>query len=608
MTDNCPEPIRPRVTITYRPARSRIFWTQFRAEATPRLQPLTIGLIVLGLLMFTAWLYPSYQYTEYEAYILFQRNTHSFLAGATALATLLFSTITLGLRDDFSSQPWKSMALPVRRSTAILACGAYHVLIAAMLTAAWGAIRYMLDFEQPLMVPALYLFPVALQGHAFAQWIAATERWRGIATFLFGLSLVVAVPLILADRYESESVLVLLSVLATLGGIVSAYLAGMASHENSTSTRPKSTTLQTRYTAGSIDVRLVPRWSIISRHSFPTFPSALWAQVWFEWRRSAMWLPLVAVVGLVASALLGKAPFGGIAAMGALFAVPVVIAYFHIRLSAPYRNFVLVRPLTSARLGRAKMIAIGFAIAATACITVSPKVFLGLLRGYIPDFSDLVANGVLMVTYGLLSVYGLVGIGCNLLAALITFPVYMVRMAIADAFDPHIGLDYETVSPTTAPIPGATVLAIVLAAYIFHRQFANRYDFRLPWPRELLILVAALLPPVVVGMFLLDDPVKYYAALWYTWVTPIIALAALLRYGMRMRLISRKDALAGLALFLPPFALAGYTYTHPTDITKYFLDEHFGHWSVAVAAAIVWYPLVVEVQRFGAKARGTADD
>ena len=483
---------------------------------------------------------------------------------------------------------WQSLALPVRLHRQILVTLGFHIAVALLMGALWGLFRHLDDSQPPSHMPVTLLVAIAVQGQAAMFGCYVLGVVRGLFAFSVGFVASVAAGL-MATPLTPFSLATNVCLALVLTGILCCFAAAHLARGSGLPggillSRIPPTCFSTRLPSGRLRGK--------------SFSSPFWAQVWFEWRSTAMWLPIVlGGVTLVNYLLLG---FDGLVHIvssivmpGIYIILPLLIASKYNRITPQYRIFALTRPITSQRVGRAKTASAALALLLVALVTEIPRLVADTLHSGMPTLADAVTDSVLTMTYVVTMTYGLLAFAALLLGTFLSTPLYVLRDLIAGLGDPFAA----SVFPQD-PIPGAGTLATLLAGVIILRALGRRYDASVQWPRELWAAAAALVLPAVIGVLGIEGPVQNHAEFWYVWVTPCITFSALLVYGLRTRLISLRDGAAGLLIFTVLYGMAGYAYTYPTDLSVYFINLHFGHCCVLLASPIVWYPFAVAIQRY----------
>ncbi|MBX3176118.1 MAG: hypothetical protein KF886_02035 [Candidatus Hydrogenedentes bacterium] len=504
---------------------------------------------------------------------------------------------------DITLQPlWQSLTLPVRLHGQILVTLMFHIAVALLLGGVCGLFWHLDEGTLPSLMPVALLVAISLQGQAAMFGCYVLGPVPGFLAFAMGFIAVVtagwlATPL---TPFSPETDICLaLAVAGILWCFAAAHLARGGSLPGD---------------------QLLPR---IPREHFSTrlpaailrgksFSSPFWAQVWFEWRSAAMWLPMLVGGATVVNMLLiafDDFPYSVISMFtmtGIYLIVPFLIASKYNRVSPQYRNFALARPITSQRVGRAKTVSMALAILLTGALLAGPPRLVAIFAGdTVVILGEFLVAGLVLVPSVVVAVYGLLAFAIGLLIFLISFPAALLRYHVLSLFFS----DDEVISKMGEPLPGAGALAFIFAAWIVVRAFGRRYGTLIRWPRELWLSVLALLVSVVTGIVAVDETAVNYGTLWYIWVTPLITFGALFSYGLRTGLISRGDTAAGSALFASLYTAAGYAYVFPTELSEHFINMHFGQTCVLLASPIVWYPLAVTAQRYSHDGQsGTTDN
>mgnify|MGYP003641057988 CR=1 FL=1 len=563
-----------------------MLWYEFRSRA----DGLAILLTLLGLnALLAAYTKSTPLYTE--GYIESLRFWLDAQGGVLAFVGLVHSAFCQSNYGYSLRPPWINMALPLRLHHLLAPNLLCQLGAAIALALVWGVARSILEVDAPYQLPLLLLTAVAMQGQAAIFWIGALGILQGAFVYATGF-VVMGLGGFLLSRVGPFGPSTNLFIVLAIGGALWAYWAARA--------------LRSGWRMDSVLPAKLHRMSPIARRRKKSFSSPFWAQVWFEWRQCTMWLPILVGSGYGLSQAFGN--HDSVAAIGlgamAMFGVPVIIATAHYYLSSSYRRFVLARPLSSQRLGRAKWVALALAVLLTGLLTQGPALFwtplaavAQILTGYgSPDMKNVLMSSDVFLMQFVLSIYGLIAVGIELLKGFTDMPIHMLRLFPA-LIDTTNSVNISDLSPRNFPIPGADALSTILATVILCRWWASRLGTRLPLSREFWIVVVALLIPIVLDGLRLNDAMQGYAMDYATWVAPPITLAALFAYGLRFQLINGRDVAVGLTLFVFLFTLGGAAYT-TIEKDSYLIDFRFGFWCVLLVSPMVWYPFVVSLQRY----------
>jgi len=592
----------PAPDATSTPSAWRVFKTLLWAEHAPRRQGLIVFYALQLLLLFAIYLGANILLPIASELI----PMFDLYAGLLSVAAVLYLTFIQPLRGE-SSRPaaWHG-ALPIRPQQRLLSALTYHLIITLLFATTWAAARHILRAEPSAFVPFAILLPLAIQSQSALLWSAAFGPLRGSAVFaaLLALSALLGAALNALGLGEP---LALWSLSFLSGGIVSLYLAVYAMRFGWSSipfapTRPTATT-QMPHTTNEGFTR---RMRAALNAAMPTFPSPLWAQVWFEFRRSAMWIPIAGVPVQLLPWLMGD--FVTIPLIVAMFILPIGVAYVHNRVNRPYQSFVLTRPLSSQQIGRAKLLSMSFAVFLAQLIVTGPTLLWAVVTdsahwlqtGDSPDWVNWASIIQTALFQFLLVVYGLLSFAVALLAALFSSFYDSFYNMIHIATMELSGSDWSSASlrATRDMNPGVPVLSVIIALWVLLSSLARKRDNTIPFPPELACLCAALLIMALIPLTTLGEGVQEYARFGFVWVIPPIALALLTTFGLRTHLVSVRDAVVSAAIFLLLYSVGGLIFaTTPEDAHENFVNHHFGYWSIVLVSPIYWYPAVITWQR-----------
>ena len=598
--------------------RWQVFTTLLRTEAEPRLPCLQIS---VALLLICSVIALVLLFREIPGRASAWLDLQLF-ANLVSITAVTFNIFCQGLKGHALRPSWHTLRLPVRTHRLVLPTLLYQCGHALVLGLLWGFLRFGAGVEEPFSFPVLLLMALTVQGHAALYWYFAFGAAGGATFFSMGVLASALLGLCLQSVLDLSLTKALLTG-EVLGGCISTYVAARAmcydarilddlwaalsggpdESSNAPSTqgaRPSSYNKvpdayhASRYVTGG----LVPLWSIISATDLPVFASPFWAQCWFEWRRTAMWLPiLVGGGGFLASVL--SFPFGLIAAFPIILLPLFFISYCHNRVTPQYTAFALTLPQSSQQVGRAKNAAMAMAIVLTTlllCLPTIPSLFMGV-GAFETLLQCIEALGLQVVT----ATYGLLWL-LEFYLAQFSFQalLFVSHRLLSWDFENDWSVAFSEFRHDLDSIPGATIL-LMLFAFCWGWGFVKGYGISPPpfrFPREGWFVVAALVPPIVINLLQFDAPFQYWATFYYVWVTPFIALGALFAYGLRTRLIAPRDTQVGIAVFLVFFTIEAFAYHFATErMLPLFPPMHFGHLCVVVVSPIVWYPFIVAAQR-----------
>lgn len=590
--------LRRRNTETFRrPSRWRIMSTQFRLEASTRGQLLKGYMTVALVLLAIVWLIAPFKTPDVLALDLDLYANGIFGAMGFAVMTMMAGFWAHTPVNTVYAM-WNRHPLPVRTLYLYLPTLAFRLLEACLLALVWGCARLAIDVSDPFLFPFSALVPLAVHIQALCWWNEARGSWRGSLIGAIGLIPMILLCFDAMNPYDSDRVYAF-SLMAVALGIPLSYealrsLRGETPWDmtNLSNLPPGDLEVPADDTeSASPDTTSAPRWSVISQIRFPAFSSALWAQVWFEWRRCTMWLAIVLCVEyLILPTAIHEIRVYPFFATTGFVAAPVLFAYLYNSPGTTYKKFVSVRPQSSQRLGRAKMVAMALALSVVALVTYAIRLAEEIFGGQFSGFSGVVEHGVMMIYTAVFSVYGLLGFGVSAVcSSLPMLPGGILSELGWGGYDNPEHLPMQNI-PSIDSIPWAR--AFILAGHLgcLLLYLIYRYRAHIPKPRRRWFRIAALAITLGVSPLLTGEAPWALVAFCYMWLIPWLLLALTLGFGLKARLISRMDGLAGAALFLLLYLVTIYTYARQPGVWEAHLTPGVTYWYVALASAVVWYP------------------
>ncbi|MCF6284136.1 MAG: hypothetical protein L3K26_02965, partial [Candidatus Hydrogenedentes bacterium] len=359
------------------PTRKRsIFKTLLWAEGAPRHPALRF--IVLFLILYAT---PSLAILLEAIIPDFESSVPNFSdqfdqAKYLALTGVLCGLFGHGCRGLTARPVWQSMALPVTTRRLALTAIYYQARLALLLGTLWGLSRLSSGLDDPIGHALRMTLLLSAQGQAALLWLSAAGAIQGLVAFTVGLAAAGCAGIIASyvgpfSPVNNMAVVLVTGAWGCSYAAVRAMRGGPIPH------------VELPELPGVAPLR---NWHLARTMGKRQFTSPFWAQVWFEWQRTARWFPIAIAVTLVLTLCVdvphilstGRAYFdlekdGGDTILNPYGAVtlliPLLFWYLHITITRPYRNFVFTQPNTVQRVGRAKLFAALFAAAVIAVIS-----------------------------------------------------------------------------------------------------------------------------------------------------------------------------------------------------------------------------------------------
>ena len=600
MHGTSPPPIPP----AQRPQKTGgVLSTLFWAEHAPRARVLRIVAGVLTLL----WLSALTMRMGPNGYLREEPVGGMGLEGHTkyiAIAGMVYALLSQGLRGFTGRPAWQSMALPLRTCWVMAPALAYQFAVALLMGTCWGLYRYFDGLDAPFSEPLQWLIILAAQGQAALLWCAAAGAVRGLGIFAASLGCAWIAGLLAANvgpLGPGANTAVLLAV----GGWLSSYFAARASRGGAI---PDLDLMRL-----PVAVRLRD-WHCERAARKTAFTSPFWAQVWFEWRRSGWWIT-ASVVGLALLTLLLDLPYILVSGVSlfeggrdtgsglrpvdiAVLLMPFLFWLAHTAVTRPYRRFVLTRPTTAIRVGRAKLLVA--MIAAAAIATATQAIDWGYTLLLPSDIAtqvrtpgDFLLDGIVAwcataTGYGLFLLYGPV----LLLVFVFLFSLSFLATSRGGA---SAGLDTDLLFGVALSLLVLALWLIALAlAFSYLKRRLDTQDY--PFPFEIVVALAVLVLPLGMAVYERATGDATFGATVFTYAGPAVLMLSLTYYGHRAGLLSRKDQLALTGVFALVFITATLTAPVETDPAGYVWGMGRGYLIALALSTAVFYPVIIGSQ------------
>lgn len=580
------------MTTPSRPSFIRVVSMLFWEEARPRLMAFVILTGAMGMCLYAV-------HRDY-AFVLHDNDMQfwDMVMGIVAFFAVGQNAFATEWRQYSLRIPRIYWPLPVRPLVRIAPAFWFQVLVALWFGMLWGFGRTLLEIDAPYALPLVMAVAIATQAQAALYWYAAAGTFWGSVAVAAGFGAPLLVVAVLPPMNMLPPAIQACLVFA---------LAGLA-----------WTWVALGYAR---DIRL-PNFHISAAYLLPQsadpntttktatrrpFSSPFWAQVWFEWRRTTMWLPILGGACILVRNMLDAAfdtglgaNLGGFVAVLSWFLIPVVVSVALINITPPYRTFVFTRPVSVSCVGRAKtcavFLAIGTLLAADIALggatwnLAAEAVRAGSVESILETVVTAGYRGALIVVA---STVGVLWVAGELLSNLVMMPLVFIRMRAY--LDPGASPPPKSVHE---PYPGEEALGTLVGIFIVLHYVKYFRFFRIQSDPEAALALLATLPPVVIAVLGPGDSVLWYVQAYVTYIAPILLALLLFRYGVRTRLIGKRDRYWGLAIFAALFAAGAAMYQHRTSLIEHFITAHFVYWCVLLVSPIVWYPFVVASQRY----------
>ncbi|MBL7644943.1 MAG: hypothetical protein JNK74_02020 [Candidatus Hydrogenedentes bacterium] len=606
MTIPATEQKRPPATILYRATPFTVFKTLLWAEFAPRFSVLRVIvtlLVLLWLMEFPFWL-TSDRMPEGDPSSALEVDLFSRLL---ALSGVLYCALHEGLRGMAARPAWQALVLPVRVHWLVFPGIAFQFGIALLLASLWGLHRYFGGIEAPFSQPFQWTTVLATQIQAVALWCAAAGAARGLPVFGLGLAVAYCAGT-LATHIGPFSPATNQAAVLVISGWISTLLAARAIRGG---TIPEMDPLRLP------GVRRIHDWHLARAARKTRFTSPFWAQVWFEWRRTAWWFAAVVVAVATVKLLVdipyiltwGESLFEQVqsengdttpAISGSIILVAILLFWFtHIALSGPYRRFVFSRPTSVGRVSWAKLLTV--CLAAAVFLTVSAmsreiySVMLPSTEAELPSaegsglWSVSIAAMSTAVFFFLLLVYG------PFVIAGFTYLYIIVHLAFGDfggTTDSNIEIIGTVIVAASALASGA--VPFILTGILLKR----RLDFRCyPVPWEL--LVALMIFPGLLAFAWYEQfsgasgPGKFL----FVYVGPTILAIGMTQYGRRAGLFGVGPQLGLLAVFVLSFTVGMHSAEDYSLESLERIEMVTGYFIAVAISPFVIYPIAIGSQR-----------
>ncbi len=530
-----------------------------------------------------------------------------FLTQVLALFGVVYCATFRGTKNSFRP-PWHGFVLPVQTHTLLMVLIVSQTVMAGAIAMPWSVTSFVSDNSYDFATPFLTLCVISSHVHAAQYWIVALGVLRGALCYVLGL---LPTALVCLLTISPDSFLLTLCV-AALAGWASTGVAAASIRRKPEifALRPHSHTADvsaTQPSGASPIERHLPLQTLTRTLSPSTFHSPLHAQVWFEFRRSAMWLPILILTGSVISELLDRLGAGiGATVISLVFSwgVPIGFSIFHNQLGTRHSSFVQVRPVSTQCLGRAKLLALLIGVVPAAAISSGLLVMPIAMSGpwSITPIYEALLFGLLPVL--VLAVFGTLAVGAAIVSGFVNVALTLLAFFTIVQF---LAPDFELGNIRNYQVPGLDVITYLLGAWLVLGRFARLKGLDFEWPRELRTAVALLLPIPALYLALTNNPLREFVQFWYVWMSPFLTLAALLAFGLRRKFVTTTDVVVAFVCFLILFSFSGYYYAAINTSGESAINMHFGHWCVLLVSPVVWYPFIVASQRHVDNSRNQGD-
>lgn len=594
-------------TILDRGSPYTVFKTLFWAEFAPRIAVLRVilGLLfLLGLTDLPIWL-TNDQIPGADPSSALEVDV---LAKLLALVGVLYCTLHQGLRGTAARPAWQALVLPARVYQLVLPSVIFQFGTALLLGALWGLHRYFGRIDAPFSEPLQYTTVLAVLSQSAALWCAAAGAARGLPIFGLGLTVAYCAGTLAAHigpfPPETNQAAVLIAI-----GWIGIILAARATRGG---VIPEIDPL---HLPGA---RPICDWYVARAARKTRFASPFWAQVWFEWRRTAWWFAAI-VVTVAGLKLLVDVPYlltrgqslfehvqdkngdmipsisGSI-----IFAATILFWFTHIALSGPYRRFVFSRPTSFKRVSGAKLLTACLAAAVfLASSTLSREIYEIVLpssnAGYSPsegpDFLSISLEAVsTAVSFFLLLVYGpFVFAGFALL--------YMTFQLMFESSGSSTDPGHEMVGMVIALVSTFTSTAVpfVVTGILLKR----RLDFRCyPAPWEFYVTLILLPVLILFAWYEQFSGANGPGRFLIVYVGPTILAIAMTQYGRRVGLFGFGPQVGLLLVFALSFAIGVLSVEDSSSESLKSMDLATGYFIALAMSPFVIYPIAIGSQRF----------
>jgi hypothetical protein len=592
---------------TSRPSRLQVFRALLWAEAAPRYRVLRI---IVGFMLFVSLsrLFIYLNEVSFELKLTTDMGMDNSLK-SLALAGIIYCALSHEIKGFSLRQSWQSMGLPVRTHWLILPSMVYQLGVALLLGTLWGLYRISDGFDEPFVQPLSLLVMLSAQGQAAMFWCSAVGLARGLAVYGMGLAVALAAGF-LARNVGPFSPDINFAVVLVAGGWIWSCVAARATRGGP---------------APHFDVWRLPGaaslrdWNLARAARKTSFTSPFWAQVWFEWRRSASWLVILVAVVAVLMLLIdvpytlaeGRSLFehdpdeeegGWRLLFGAAPLIVIPVFWFaHITVTRPYRRFVFTRPTTAKRVGSAKLLTVLLAIIVMNMIETT----IGLLAAALlpPGAANLDPAHAFSIFDSIFSYASLIyGMFLILAYGPMLFVIFFLYALSAS-------LPLWRHGDTTVFEPDMEPMAFFVGFFIFlliglllitamGNILKRKLDFRdYPFPWELLATLAALVTAVSYAAFEHYQGEGILGRTAFIYAGPVLLALATFRYGHRAGILTAGQRNAVLALFAGLFLIGMFKAQASPDMSMEDQVITLGYWIVLAVSSIVLYPILIGGQR-----------